>query len=176
MSQFQICPYWLCESRERPEGNQRDIQFTELHVTNPGDTDGLVEMIFYEARGDGSFQRSEWAGGRWNAPAKWQRVYRPDPSRVYGPSFFTYGWFELWMSSNAMVAEVQLSRIGRSLVARETESISQRSVPLITKPAPYFNGFIETMLRIPMSPLKFPPGTTAIDADQSMFDPRKPTE
>ena len=174
MSQYQICPYWICESRNRPDSALHDYQLTELRVTNPSEQFATLELVFYEARGDGSFVRAEWASGRWSAPPQWQRAYRPDPSETWGPSFFLYGWFELWMSSDAMVADVSVSRISRH---RETsdESHSQRSIQLINRPVPYLNRFIEGLLRIPLSPLIFPDGTKVVEVDRSPFEPRDGT-
>jgi hypothetical protein len=164
MAQWLICPYWVSEHRtlEDDDGRtyQADYQVTELHITNPGDADGTLELVFYEARGDGNFYRAEWASGRWSAPPKYQRYYRPDPSTVYGDSFFTYGWFEVWMSLNEMVMDVAVSKITRNMAGGLVESTSQRTVPVVTKPIP-LRYRVPDIFGRPQSPFTFPGGTVA---------------
>lgn len=173
MSQFYIVPFWICESRSRFDRDQRDLQFTELHITNPGDTDARFELVVYESRGDGSFYRADWGDGRWAAPARWQRVLRLDPSRSYGAEFYTYGWAELWLSSDRMVADVVVGGVVKPHDASQAELMSRRSVPLTLQRAPFYNAFIEGLLRNPVSPLHFPGAMPLIPVDRHPFDPPK---
>lgn len=189
MSQSLMSPYWIAEHRTRRDAADRlhqiDYQFTKIVVSNPGNREGMVELIFYEARGDGNFYRSDWAGGRWIVSPTWQRHIRPDPSRVFGSRFITYGWFEVWMSRDDMTIDVSVSAISRSLVAGAgdgsgglVESISQRTVQLVPKHVPIIVRFGEWMGFTMPSPLHFPPGTNPIlDQDlTAMFRPEPPAD
>jgi hypothetical protein len=59
MAQWLICPFWVSEHRtlEDEHGSiyQADYQVIEVRVTNPGDAEGRLDLVFYEARGDGRF-------------------------------------------------------------------------------------------------------------------------
>jgi hypothetical protein len=162
MAQWLICPYWECERRgledDAGRNYQTDYRITGLHVTNPSDADGMLELAFYEARGDGGFQRADWASGRWSMPAKYQRQYRPDPSAVYGTSFFTYGWFEVWLSRDEMVVDVAIWKITRNTAGGLVESTSQRTVPLAKRSIP-LRFRLADLFGSPLTPFNFPPGT-----------------
>jgi hypothetical protein len=186
MSQSLICPFWVSENRNRRDGigpvYQKDIQLTEIRVTNPSNSEGIVEFIFYEARGDGNYYRSDWASGRWVVSPKWQRYIRPDPSSVYGPRFYTYGWFEVWLSRDDMTIDVAIQKIARNVAnssisdsALSVEGLSNRTINVIPKRVPLFVRIVEG-LGFPMpSPLPFPSGTRPFDdfdlPDPPMTDP-----
>ena len=186
MAQWFICPYWVSEHRVRRDDADRlyqvDYQLTELLVTNPAAADGELELVFYEARGDGNFYRSDWVGGRWTAPAQFQRFYRPDPSRVFGDHFFTYGWFEGWMSRDDMVIDVELYKISRNMISGGSasgaggvvENISQRTVQVVPKRAPLADLIAAFFGRRPASPLVFPPGTEPITGERLMAESFRP--
>lgn len=174
MSQYQICPYWICESRNLPGTAQRDLQITELKITNPSDTDAVLELVFYEVKADGNFYRADWASGRWAAPAKWQRVYRPDPSGVYGSAFYLYGWIEIWMSSNDMVADVSVAKISRNALPGELQTHSQRTLTLINRRIPWPLKIKESVFGTSLSPLRFPIDTRTVPIDRTVFDPNTP--
>ena len=181
MSQSLICPYWVSENRNRRDGlgpvYQKDIQLTEIRVTNPSNSEGMAEFIFYEARGDGNYYRSDWASGRWVVSPKWQRYIRPDPSRVFGPRFYTYGWFEVWLSRDDMTIDVAIQKISRNVAnssnagsVQSVEGLSNRTINVIPKRVPLFVRIIEG-LGFPMpSPLPFPSGTRPFD-DLDLTDP-----
>jgi hypothetical protein len=177
MAQWLICPYWVSEHRtlEDDVGRtyQADYQVTEMHTANPGDSEGRLDLVFYEARGDGNFYRADWASGSWSAPPRYQRSYRPDPSLVYGDSFFTYGWFEMWMSLDEMVMDVAVSKITRNLAAGVVESTSQRTLLLVTKLMPLRFRLPELFGR-PVSPFTFPGGTVPGGGDGSVVIPGRP--
>lgn len=174
MSQSLICPYWVAENRVRRDDTgviyQVDIQQTKLVVTNPTNSEAIVEFIFYEARGDGNYYRSDWASGRWIVSPNWQRHLRPDPSRVFGDRFFTYGWFDVWLSNNDMTIDVSVSEISRSPIFGSgdgsggiAESVSKRTLNLSKKSRPLFVRIMEG-IGFPMpSPLPFPSGTRPFD-------------
>ena len=179
MSQSLICPYWVSEHRTRRDSidrlSQIDYQFTKIIITNIEDREGMVEIVFYEARGDGNFYRSDWASGRWIVSPKWQRYIRPDPSRVFGDSFITYGWFEVWMSRDYMTIDVSVSAISRSVVGGSgggsgglVENISQRTINLVPNRVPIIVRFAERLGITMPSPLHFPPGTNPIKDDQTL--------
>ena len=115
----------------------------------------MVDLVFFEARGDGNFYRSDWAGGSWSAPPAWQRYYRPDPSRVFGDRFITYGWFEAWASLDQITVDVSVSAISRNVVSGGSnggggvvENISQRTISLIPKPIPLLEMIPEIVDRL----------------------------
>lgn len=136
MAQKWICPYWIVENRNRGDLGYKDYQLTEVHITNPSDLTGRIELLFHEARGDGSFVRADWASGTWDMPAKYQRNYRPDPSRTYGTSFFIYGWFEAFTDLDALVIDVRVAGINRSTDVPGSEGISQRTIHLTPQALP----------------------------------------
>jgi len=132
-------PYWEAEHRGRRGEDGRvyqvDHRITEFRVTNPTAREGVLDLVFHEARGDGNFYQSDWAGGSWSAPPRWQRFYRPDPSRVFGSRFFLYGWFTAWTSLDEMLIDVRLRMITKS-VDSGNESISQQTIQLLPRRAP----------------------------------------
>lgn len=141
-------PYWAAEYRSRRDEADRtyqiDFQVTEFHITNPTDREGVVDLVFWEARGDGNFYRSEWAGGSWSAPARWQRYYQPDPSRIFGDRFLIYGWFEAWTSLDEMTMDVRAVTIARNLISGGTDlgaggvvqNMSERTIHLVPRRPP----------------------------------------
>ncbi|NIQ56563.1 MAG: hypothetical protein GWN71_25330 [Gammaproteobacteria bacterium] len=133
-------PFWAAEHRSRRDDADRvyqiDYRLTELHITNPTDRDGVVDLVFHEARGDGNFYRSDWASGSWSAPPRWQRYYRPDPSRIFGDRFFTYGWFEAWTSLDEILIDVRLLTIARNAAGGVVENIAERTLDLVPRRAP----------------------------------------
>ena len=148
MGNWWIAPYWVAERRSQHDDAGRlfqvDYQLTELHITNPTDSDGVVDLVFYEARGDGNYYRSDWAGGSWTAPPLWQRHYRPDPSLVFGDTFITWGWFEAWTSLKDITIDVVVRRIARNMISGGptpgaggvVENISQRTIGLVRRSVP----------------------------------------
>lgn len=141
-------PYWVAEYRTRRDEADRtyqiDYQVTELHITNPTTRAGVIDLVFYEARGDGNFYRSEWASGSWSAPPRWQRYYRPDPSRIFGSRFFIYGWFEAWTSLDDITIDVRLVSSARNIISGGSvsgaggvvQNIAERTVQLVRRRPP----------------------------------------
>jgi hypothetical protein len=91
--------------------------------------------------------------------SKVQRYYRPDPSLVYGELFFTYGWFEIWMSLDEMVVDVALSKVTRNTGAG-LENTSQRTLLLVPKRMP-LRYMLSELFGRPQSPFTFPGGTVS---------------
>lgn len=133
---------------------QVDYQVTEVRVSNPTDLEGTIDFVFYEARGDGNYYRADWASGRWTAPPRYQRYYRPDPSREYGSSFITYGWFEVWLSLDALVMDVELSAISRNMISGGSTAGTGGVVQNISQ---------RTVVPVPNSPLDMPTPMIPID-------------
>lgn len=141
-------PYWVAEYRSRRDDAERiyqvDLQVTEFHITNPTNREGVVDLVFHEKRGDDNFYRSDWAGGSWSAPPRWQRSYRPDPSRVFGSRFIIYGWFEAWTSLDDITIDVRAVSIARNVVSGTSASdaggvvqnIAERTIPLVRRRPP----------------------------------------
>lgn len=141
-------PYWVAEHRSRRDDADRtyqiDYQVTEFHITNPTDREGVVDLVFYEARGDGNFYRSDWASGSWSAPARWQRYYRPDPSRIFGDRFIVYGWFEAWTSLDDITIDVRTLSLAMNLVSGGSisgaggvvQNMSDRTIHLVSRRPP----------------------------------------
>jgi hypothetical protein len=167
MAQWLICPYWVGEKRRlRDEADrtyQIDYQGTEIWVTNPTDLEGIVDLVFYEQRGDGNFYLSDWANGRWTVPGMYQTHYRPDASRRFGDWFIIYGWFEIWMNLDEMVMDIEIWRLSRNMIGGGAGegagglvgNISQRTIQPVKKRIP-LSVRIPDFVRPPRPPAHFP--------------------
>ena len=187
MGKWFICPYWASEHTHRYDEANRLLgiyyQVTEIRITNPSNSNGSVNLLFHERRGDGNYYQADWASGSWTMPAKYQRYYRPDPSRVYGDEFSTYGWFELWLSSDALVADVRIAATHESLMVVNTsagqsdnrmEDISQRTVNLVPKPVPLTLRVSAAVLRQELGTRLLGPGVQQSIEDRLSNEPFRP--
>ena len=176
MAQWWISPYWASEYRRLRDDADRlyrvDIQVTYIRVTNPSDAEAVLDLVFFEQRGDGNFYRSDSAGGSWRIPAEFQFSYRPDPSRRFGDSWYVDGWFEVYTNRDDVVIDASLRRIARNVGSGAlagtlglVDGVGERTLNLYSRPvtlAGLIRDFGDRFLRDPPSRL-FSPGSPPSD-------------
>lgn len=128
-------PFWVAMRVEDRDDADRLVVVryasTTLHLANPTSVDGLVSLTFHEQRGDGNFYRSDWAGGTYSAPPMWQRWIRPDPSRVFGDSYYLAGWFEIDSSIDELLVDVKVQTLHRTHAG---DHVAERTISLVPRP------------------------------------------